>query len=490
MVWNAQNSFFSPNVGASGSYNVGASGSHNVGANGSHNVGAYGSHNVGAYGSHNVGAGGSYNVGAGGHNVGAYGSHNVASVAYFPGSAAMAIPVAAATNNTGAGSASGNGFLGGYGPVARFEYATPAGLAPLPWVMDITEGDGWPSFPHALRLNPYPDKLNADGVTRQTLEWQAADWDPGLRFWSLEFDPQLTEWLQDLNLAAPSVMAAREFARRHELWLAVDGGSALQTEFEKDLALFKWRATACDNQGTRTEAFAAISRELDGMIDLMRDDRMRYLEELSAQSGAIVPYFVHLMGINPASKPWTMELMNCASAIGNLVKMQYKSHYKRVRASVLCPGLTPPWGPPQHPSFPSGHATVAHLTALLLMMIPGVARRFGLFEEERNGTAPPQVTNIGRPPVLAGDLLNVAYGMDQHSPLLWMAWRIARGRERLGVHYASDSAAGRRLAALVWHACTRPPTRAGNPDPDPVPAIDVPSLQTVLTKARAEWPEL
>lgn len=462
MVWSSQNSFFAPNVGARGAHNVGA---HNVGA---HNVGA---HNVGA---HNVGA----------HNVGSGLVQPVA--AYLPGSAAAVVPVVAASNNTGAGSASGTGFLGGYGPVARFEYATPASLGPLPWAMDMTEGDGWPSFPFTLRINPYPDEPSADGVGKKTMQWQPGDWDPGLRFWALEFDPQLTEWLQDLNLAMPSVMAAREFASQRTAWMASDTRSQLQTVFESNKNLFKWRASATDSNEIRTEAFAAIERELNDLVDLMRDDRMRSLDELAAQSGAIVPYFVHLMGINAATKPWTMELMNCASAIGNLVKMQYKSHYKRVRASTLCPGLTPPWGPPQHPSFPSGHATVAHLTALLLLSIPGVAQRFGIFESERADGERVEVTNIGRKPELVGDLLKVRYGSDQHSPLLWMAWRIAKGRERLGVHYASDSAAGRWLAALVWQACQRPPLPANGVN---VPVIDVPSLQTVLAKARAEWPE-
>jgi hypothetical protein len=39
-----------------------------------------------------------------------------------------------------------------------------------------------------------------------------------LRFWDLPFDPTLTEWLQDLDLSAASVQAAREFAGQHALW--------------------------------------------------------------------------------------------------------------------------------------------------------------------------------------------------------------------------------------------------------------------------------
>ncbi|MDR7269383.1 membrane-associated phospholipid phosphatase [Pelomonas saccharophila] len=362
---------------------------------------------------------------------------------------------------TGAGGSSGAGFMGGYGPVARFEYATPAALSPLPWVMDFAQGDGWSPFPFEQRINPYDPRFG------KALEWENSDWDLALRFWTLDFDPQLTEWLQDVNLAAPSVMAAREFATAHEKWLAGPARSTLQKKFEANENLLKWRAL-----NGRGNAWAAISRELDELADLMRDDRMRYVEELAVQSSQAAPYFVHLMNFNPATKPWTMELMNCAAAMGNLVKMQYKSHYKRVRPSTLCPGLTPPWGPAQHPAFPSGHSTVAHLTALLLLSVEGIADRFGLFEKENKAVRGPNIVDF-----------DVPYGQDQRSPLLWLAWRIARGRERLGVHYPSDSAAGRYLAAHVWDMCLN--HTAGTAD-----AINVPALQTVLTRARAEWPRL
>ncbi|RZL37440.1 MAG: phosphatase PAP2 family protein, partial [Rubrivivax sp.] len=379
--------------------------------------------------------------------------------------AAAPVFVTGSSPATGAGGSSGAGFMGGYGPVTRFEYATPAALSPLPWVMDFAQGDGWPAFPLEQRINPY------DPMFSKALEWENGDWDPALRFWTLPFDRHLTEWLQDVNLAAPSVMAAREFAMAHPQWLAgPQMTSPLHQRFEANVSLLKWRAR------DRGKAWAAIRLELDELADLMRDDRMRYLDELAVQSGQAAPYFVHLMNFNPATKPWTMELMNCATAIGNLVKMQYKSHYRRVRPSTLCPGLTPPWGPAQHPAFPSGHATVAHLTALLLLSVEGIADRFGIFE-----TTPETTETRGRSLVLSD--FTTPYGQDQHSPLLWLAWRIARGRERLGVHYPSDSAAGRHLAAQVWDMCLNQPAGADE-------AIDVPALRTVLSHVRAEWPRL
>ncbi|HEY9110042.1 MAG TPA: phosphatase PAP2 family protein [Roseateles sp.] len=460
MVWNAQNSPYSPNFSGHAAPNFSGHAAPNFSGHASPNFSGHASPNFSGHAAPNFSGHASPNF-----------SGNFTPVwPAFPAAAAPVVVMGAAPA-TGAGGSSGAGFMGGYGPVARFEYATPAALSPLPWVMDFAQGDGWPSFPFDQRINPYDARFG------KTLRWENSDWDPALRFWTLPFDPHLTEWLQDVNLAAPSVMAAREFAKAHKKWLAVEHPSRLRQRFEQNDNLLKWRAEDGDTLEVRNDAWAVICRELDELADLMRDDRMRYVDELAVQSSQAAPYFVHLMNFNPASKPWTMELMNCATAIGNLVKMQYKSYYRRVRPSVLCPALTPPWGPAQHPAFPSGHSTVAHLTALLLLSVEGIADRFGIFDKTTETTE-----TVGRSLVL-DDFDKVVYGLDQRSPLLWLAWRIAKGRERLGVHYPSDSAAGRYLAAQVWDMCL-------NPQQDADDTIDVPALQTVLTHARAEWPRL
>ena len=457
MVWNAQNLF----PLASG--NHAAYSAPNHAAYSAPNHAAYSAPNHAAYSAPNHAA---YSA----PNHAAYSAPNHAA---YPGAAG---PVwAAPAPGTGAGGSSGAGFLGGYGPVARAEYATPAALGPVPWTLDFAVGNGWPSVPVDQRLNPY--------AFDPPLQWQTGDWDPGLRFWSLPFDDQLTEWLQDLNLGTPAVMAAREFASRtnNSHWLAVEPGKqafgGLQSLLEDDEDLIGWRAGAvCGGRTvTSSQAWLFIQQELTTLVDLMRDDRLRYLPEIGMQSAHIVPYYVHLMGIDPASKPWTMELMNCATAIGNLTKMQYKSVYRRVRPSFLCPGLTPPWGPPQHPAFPSGHAMVAHLVALFLLSVPGIAQRFGLFDKQNDfGRAPTMDDFDGKDAK--------RYGEDQKSPLLWLAWRVAKGRERLGVHYPSDSAASRKLAAGVWDRCFLRDTK----DPE---RLTLPTLHKVLAMARAEWPE-
>jgi membrane-associated phospholipid phosphatase len=170
-------------------------------------------------------------------------------------------------------------------------------------------------------------------------------------------------------------------------------------------------------------------------------------------------------------------------AIGNVAYMSYKAYYKRVRPSVLMPGLTVPFGPPGHPAFPSGHAFLAHLLALMLLEIQGINQRFGVLRDRPNSNPPAPVDwelgQVLRKPVWAD--LNGTEPIA--SPLLTLARRIAVNRERIGMHYPSDSMAGRHLAAGLWDAMVN--KSAGNPAATP---IEVPTLLRVLDKAKAEWP--
>jgi hypothetical protein len=68
---------------------------------------------------------------------------------------------------------------------------------------------------------------------------------------------------------------------------------------------------------------------------------------------------------------------------------------------------------------------------------------------------------------------------EKRSPLLWLAQRLAKNRERLGVHYASDSMGSRHLAAGIWWALLH--------EADPGMRIACPTLGSVLTRAKVEW---
>jgi hypothetical protein len=98
-------------------------------------------------------------------------------------------------------------------------------------------------------------------------------------------------------------------------------------------------------------------------------------------------------------------------------------------------------------------------------------------------------TRIGGPPVnTAADPpqnffipQNLLHGSGAFScPLLWLSQRLAKNRERLGVHYASDSNASRHLAAAIWYLLFH--------ETDPAKRIVCPTLDSVKRRAEAEWP--
>ena len=216
-----------------GSFNQNSTGSFNQNLLGSRNQNTVGSHNQNVVGSQNQNAGGSFNQNASGS---------------FNQNAAGGAELVMSSVRMGGGYPSGTGFFGGYGRIDRSDYATPANLGPIPWTLDFADGNGWPAFPAAQRFDP-----NALGLK---LEWQTGDWDPGLRYWSLPFDPTLTEWLQDVDLASPAVMAAREFAAQQALWranAAAEPASPVQGLIYRSSVEWMFRASDQDTAETRAE---------------------------------------------------------------------------------------------------------------------------------------------------------------------------------------------------------------------------------------------
>ena len=181
--------------------------------------------------------------------------------------------------------------------------------------------------------------------------------------------------------------------------------------------------------------------------------------------------------------------------------MYYKQHFRRVRASFICPGLVPPFGPPGHPSFPSGHSFLGHLIALLLLEIPSLAERYGIFADPlADSLADPLLPGerleqrfARRPETLKGltpyEYICKRWTLEPEfrlltgrreipSPLLWLSQRLAKNRERIGVHYPSDSSGSRHLAAGIWWALLHA---------DKNEQIVCPTLQKVLLQAKSEW---
>jgi hypothetical protein len=287
----------------------------------------------------------------------------------------------------------------------------------------------------------------------------------------------------------------------------------------------------------------------------MQDDREVYLDEIIAQADNLYEYFISFIGASEARYPWTIEFIGCGLSIGNLAYLHYKDMFKRVRPSVLCPGLIPPFGPPAHPAFPSGHSMLGHLIALMLLEIPTLCERYGIADPDDGQpglrvdpypTLPVVTITSARPAVVtwpnnrlhkgdpivfqtdgelpgpikpgriyyvfnflpagatggdnftisairgpnataidtSGKAQNGKFWIPQNplygsaairAPMLWLGQRIAKNRERLGVHYASDSNASRHFAGAIWRALFY----------DKV--IECPTLHSVLQHASAEW---
>jgi hypothetical protein len=366
-------------------------------------------------------------------------------------------------------------------------------------------------------------------------------------------------------------MAAREFGGQPGQWqygradlLAMNWLENLDLAWQPDPRLNPQNpnpyagATANGWVAAKGAAFTSILGEIEQLQMLMQDDRDRYMGEIIEQADGLAGYITAFIDTNESRRPWTMELVNCGLAIGNIAYFHYKQQFRRVRPSTLCPGLAPPFGPPMHPSFTSGHSFLGHLIALLLLEIPALRQRFGMFAAPYDGTLAravdpyPAVTiSLDTPAVItlsaltshglsAGDpvkfqplpgqalppplavgttyyvlaagltaksfevsaaaagapintaaapgppavpavlLANPLMGRGELiSPLLWLGERVAKNRERLGVHYPSDSAGSRHIAAGIWRALLHDSTTS---------RIYCPTLCSVLAHATAEWP--
>jgi membrane-associated phospholipid phosphatase len=149
-----------------------------------------------------------------------------------------------------------------------------------------------------------------------------------------------------------------------------------------------------------------VKSEIVHLQQLMQIDRERYLGEIVVQHDGAPAYWVSLLAVNGHQHSRTLVVMNLAVRIGQVVAAYYKKKYRRPRPSYVCPGLLPPFGPPAHASFPSGHSLQSWLMSLFL------EKAVPAYKKE----------------------------------LYWLAERVAFNRERAGVHYPSDTEAGKALA--------------------------------------------
>ena len=133
-----------------------------------------------------------------------------------------------------------------------------------------------------------------------------------------------------------------------------------------------------------------------------------------------------------SARPATRSMLNIAQREMEILVFRLKVKFDRPRPDALDPTLSLSIPNPRHPAYPSGHSTQAHLLAYLLTEI-----------DPKN-----------------------------QQGYLRAAQEIARNREVAGVHYPSDSEAGRLLARQITDQL-----------------LEVESFQALVEAARAEYPQ-
>jgi acid phosphatase (class A) len=130
----------------------------------------------------------------------------------------------------------------------------------------------------------------------------------------------------------------------------------------------------------------------------------------------ISPRFENVCLYDGHSHPKTYRLTQTVSQIGWYVVQHNKEKFKRTRPSIVAPHLIRPLiKVPSHPAYPSGHAIQSKLIGMILIEVMG--------------------SNTSD---LLKDRIEEVY-LD-----------IGENRERAGVHYPSDTAAGQKLAYDVF----------------------------------------
>src|SRR3954468_16732460 len=208
-----------------------------------------------------------------------------------------------------------------------------------------------------------------------------------------------------------------------------------------------WDSSDLESELRKILKRANVDAELKELAELM-EYRGGVLAEALAQRTGLWAYWRGILMFDAWSHPRTCDLVEIAARVGQFQVMHYKRLFNRARPSQYSMELLPPIDVPGHASFPSGHATEANLLSLCLAQVmPAVA------------SAPAKDKNKNTIP--------------DSSPLQRMAQRVARNREVLGLHYPSDSAAGKLLAEQSFKLLLKCKT-----------------VTQLIAEAKLEWPQM
>jgi hypothetical protein len=249
------------------------------------------------------------------------------------------------------------------------------------------------------------------GVARQRIErkhFGASNWDPGWAAWRVLADFALTNWDSRISLRPP-----------------------------EDFVKLERKDPAAKTPEAELEA------ELKDLEMMALDERPDALGEIVVQADEFISYFMTVLGGKPGTRPASYLVFKSANLVATMVVMYFKGKHDRPRPSHVFPALLPPIEVPGHASYPSGHATQAHL--------------FALCAKEMLTQSPP-----GGPKPETPERMGVVLDA--------LACRIARNREIAGLHYPSDSAAGKHLATEIFNSLG-----------------EIGSFKAAMTLAKSEW---
>jgi membrane-associated phospholipid phosphatase len=245
------------------------------------------------------------------------------------------------------------------------------------------------------------------------------DYDYDYTFGGVTVHPVGLPWPRDTEERFPR-LKAEKFPRRY--WDAHRFALVVLAEFAEK----NWKTSVDPGPHDPQN----VEAELNSLAAFDHEDRSKMLDEIIKQSNNLASYWLGLLMFNSRSHPATFDLINVALRVGQFAVMYFKHKYNRPRPSQFDPRIFPWIDVPGHPSYPSGHATEAHLLSLCLAeVVP-----------------------------------------DAKLPLTRLAERVAENRELAGVHYRSDSDAGKKLAEgclAVLKTCTL--------------------FNGILEQAKAEW---
>jgi hypothetical protein len=239
-------------------------------------------------------------------------------------------------------------------------------------------------------------------------------------------------------IGAKFELAPSTFKEHH--WTGQWGAWRVLEEFAIS-GWYKFADTEMEKLWTCATTAEYTEFELHELARAARDERAAAMPEILSQHVEFITDFMALLSMTPGSHSSTYRVLHIASLIGSFAALHYKARSDwdkarsnwdtsgkgvargpRPRPSHLLPALMPPVPLPGHPAFPSGHATQSRLMARCITKVMECAGRD----------------------------LSSGYAAALDLSMRALARRIARNREIAGLHYPSDSTAGRRLALIVF----------------------------------------